>query len=445
MSSTNGKGVTIVRVDVENFHRLRLAEAGIEKPTGLIRITGNKGQGKSSLLRAVKAALGGAGEVLPRAVNDESEDGSGQVRIELTNGITVTRRFTEKAPKGYLTVEAKDGARYPQAKLNEILGPLSFDPLAFFDLKPDRQREILFSLGTDPDLPKKLEEVKAERKRAYDERTPWISQQRRASQVSRPEGERPEPVDVSAEMERLRVLRLKVDSIQVTRDEIAELDRQASAHEARIDAIEEEIQRLQKEREERKSQWKLAQDAMKKKEADLDGLGDPTEEIAGIEARISEADAVNEALEPWKTYGRARESEKEAKAKVEELTNEIGSLDVRERDLLTKAGIPIPGLTFDTDGSPLLNGRPLEIASGGERIELAVAVALAADPDLRICLVDEANDLDLESLEALNALAEEHGFQIWACRIGLEGPGEIVVEDGEARSAPQEETAGAVS
>ncbi len=40
-----------------------------------------------------------------------------------------------------------------------------------------------------------------------------------------------------------------------------------------------------------------------------------------------------------------------------------------------------------------------------------------------------------EALEALRALAEEHDFQIWACRIGIEGPGEVVIEDGEARSA----------
>jgi len=67
------------------------------------------------------------------------------------------------------------------------------------------------------------------------------------------------------------------------------------------------------------------------------------------------------------------------------------------------------------------------------KFQMAVDVAIAANPDLRVCLVDEANDMDLETLDALRQRAEEHGFQVWCCRIGIEGAGEIVVEDGEAR------------
>ena len=101
--------------------------------------------------------------------------------------------------------------------------------------------------------------------------------------------------------------------------------------------------------------------------------------------------------------------------------------------MIAAAGIPVPGLTFDPEtAEPQLNGFPLALASGGERIRMAVAVALAVDPELRVCLVDEANDLDLEALEELDRLATEHGFQVFACRIGLEGAGEIVVDDGEA-------------
>lgn len=51
---------------------------------------------------------------------------------------------------------------------------------------------------------------------------------------------------------------------------------------------------------------------------------------------------------------------------------------------------------------------------------------------MRVCLLDEANNLDLPSMERLDELAKKHRFQIWAVRIGIEGPGEVVVEDGEA-------------
>jgi len=52
------------------------------------------------------------------------------------------------------------------------------------------------------------------------------------------------------------------------------------------------------------------------------------------------------------------------------------------------------------------------------------------------------NDIDLDGLEELDRLAKAHGMQVWAARIGLEGPGEIVVEDGEARSHGADSTQG---
>ena len=121
------------------------------------------------------------------------------------------------------------------------------------------------------------------------------------------------------------------------------------------------------------------------------------------------------------------------------LTKELKEQKSEEVKLLDEAGIPVKGIGFDEEGNPQLNGRSLAVASGRERIEVAVTVALAADPEIRVCLVDEANDLDLEALESLDALAKEHQFQIWVVRIGLEGDGEIVCEDGVAKDREESE------
>lgn len=166
--------------------------------------------------------------------------------------------------------------------------------------------------------------------------------------------------------------------------------------------------------------------------AALGGAGQVLPET--VHAGADEADQVAAALEPWKAADRARAEAEEATKRVEAITAEMNGLDAQEKELLASAGLPVDGLSFTADGSPLLNGRPLEVASGAERIRLAVAVALAAHPALRICLVDEANDIDLDGLAELDRLAQEHGFQVWAARLGIEGPGEIVVEDGKARA-----------
>ncbi len=177
--------------------------------------------------------------------------------------------------------------------------------------------------------------------------------------------------------------------------------------------------------------------------ADATALPDPTSEIEQVQERLQAASAVAAKIEPWNRWESAVNEMDELAGKEEELTTQLQALKRREAQMLEQAGIPIPGLTFSDSGEPLLNGRSLALASGRERIEVAVAVAMAANPDLKICLLDEANDLGLKDLERLDELAKQHGFQIWACRIGLEGPGEIVVDDGEAwgRDDPREEIA----
>jgi hypothetical protein len=94
----------------------------------------------------------------------------------------------------------------------------------------------------------------------------------------------------------------------------------------------------------------------------------------------------------------------------------------------------VDGISFAPDGAVLLNNRDLAVASGFERIRMAFRVAVAANSRLKAVLVDEGNDLGLDGLKELDALCHETGIQGFLCRIGLEGPGEIVVEDGEARN-----------
>ena len=164
-------------------------------------------------------------------------------------------------------------------------------------------------------------------------------------------------------------------------------------------------------------------------------LVDPAAELEAVRERLNQASEVDKALQPWTEYDRAQASLTDATKRVGELTARMEAVKDEERELIAGAGIPVEGLTFEPEtAEPLLNGRPLEVAGGAERIRMAVAVAIAVDPKLRVCLVDEANDLDLDALEALDELAGEHDFQVWGCRLGIEGPGEVIVEGGEARS-----------
>lgn len=449
MTVGTSDGIHVVGLSVENLHRLRFAEVRLLPGGKVVRVTGKNGSGKSSLLHTIREAIGGQGEVLPVAVNGGSEDGRGEVRLELSNGFTVTRRITEANPKGYLKVVGPDGGEHKQSKLNEWLGEHhDFDVLSFFTLRPERQREILLSLGRDPELAAKLADLKSKYGETYALRTPHISDKRRAAAVVKPEGDRPTPIDVSVEAARLEELQAKQRARRDRERAVEDAERSVESHLEKIQVATREVEELESRLETaregliqmRRRAEELERDRTRAVDA-LDASPPVDDELAATMEQIAAADRVNRELEPWKAYDRAQDQHEIASREVDTLTAELERIQDEERALIAGAGIPVEGLTFDESGHPLLNGLPLEVASGGERIRMAIRVAIAANPALKIVLVDEGNDLDLDALAELDHLAEEHGFQIWLCRIGLEGPGEILVEDGEARTVSEPEQA----
>src|SRR5690606_10546732 len=114
---------------------------------------------------SITAALGGTStKTTPKPIRD------GETKAEIvleTEELVVTRKFT---PSGStLTVKSPDGAVYPkgQAKLDELVGKLSLDPLAFTQLDEKKQLAQLLDLV---DLPFNVAELDAERKAIFDQR-----------------------------------------------------------------------------------------------------------------------------------------------------------------------------------------------------------------------------------------------------------------------------------
>lgn len=445
MAKKQQKRATIIRVAVENFRRLRAAEVTLDGKAGLVRVTGKNQAGKTSLLKSIAAALGGQGEVEEGSIHDDAE-GRANLRVVLSNGYTIQRKFTPSAPKGYLTITDPNGkTSSKQGLLNEFMGPHSFYPTALLTLDLEKQRKVLLGCGDDPDLGLKLDQLKVKQRQVYEERTPFISEQRRTSQVEQPAGLRPEAPDVSGDLAKLKELQSQADD---RRELVHQLFRQddllASCQDAEKDAehelakLEEKLKEVREVLKERHEEVTTQREKRKALQLQVEQAPDPSEAIQEVQERLSEAEEVQEQLHEWKDWDRAQEQHREATKMVDKLTTQLKNLKAKEGQLIAEAGIPVKGLSFSEEGEPQLNGKPLSLASGGEKIEMAVSVALAYDPKVGVCLVDEANDLDLEHLEALDKLAQKHGFQVWACRLGLEGPGEILVEDGVATSRKED-------
>jgi len=437
--ATKDDGFRIVSVEAKDFHRLSVARVEHIPGKGLVTIVGKNASGKTSLLRAIMAALGGGGAIRPDAIRKGAD--RGQVKLELENGYTIIRKFSESNPKGSLTVMDKHGGKHNQGKVNEWLGARSFDPLSFFSLKPAAQRDVLLSIATDPELAKNLEALKAERQGAYDRRTPYISRKQVAGRVERPDGDKPEPVDVTDLMGRLEELedqhQQRQSAISFSHNTSLELERATEQWDRAKDQVahlETQLEISKKNAADAKVKHATVTAELEQAVEASEELPDRYDAIQECKGRITEASNQDQALRPWTRWEEAREELEKVQDTIDELSAQIEKNDAAQARLLADSGIPVEHLTFSDEGEPLLNEHPLAVASGREKIDMAVNVAMAADPDLKICLLDEANDLDEDALELLDKRAKKEGFQIWLARISKEGGGEIVVEDGVAES-----------
>src|SRR5580692_2187934 len=122
--------IRIIGLKAENFKKIKVID--ITPNEFINRISGANGSGKTSLLDAIEVCLRGTRNVPSKPVRK----GASKAIIEIDLGEWIVRRtFTEGGSKnGFLTVEPKDGMsrlQGPQEFLNKLVGPNSFDPLAF--------------------------------------------------------------------------------------------------------------------------------------------------------------------------------------------------------------------------------------------------------------------------------------------------------------------------
>lgn len=134
------QGVRITRLRITNFRGIETFEMAIP-PAGAV-LKGPNGAGKTSVLNAIRAALSAEG-----VAEDAIRHGADRAEILINlDASTVRRIITRKGTQ--LAVNTEMGEqRAPQRWLNELLGEGTFDPLAFYQLKPrDRRAAILAAL-----------------------------------------------------------------------------------------------------------------------------------------------------------------------------------------------------------------------------------------------------------------------------------------------------------
>ncbi|MBO1739704.1 AAA family ATPase [Leifsonia sp. TF02-11] len=412
---TQTKALRVTNLKAENYKRLVAVDIS---PTGnVVTIAGRNAQGKSSVLDALWAAL--AGGDASRATQQPIREGqdSAVVRLDLGD-IVVTRRWT-KDDAGTLTVESADGARYssPQKLLDEMLGRRAFDPLAFVRQTP---KEQVATLVSTVDLPFDPVDLERQRKGVYDQRTEvGRDVARLEAQLASfpdhdpdlPEEEQPASA-LLAEADAAREQNAKID--QLARD----LEQRANAVQAAERAVAEAQDRLAAA----KDSYVLVQTAWRDRPEQID--------VAAIVERLDGLEASNRRIRAQRERAALAAQLAEVKGRQAQHTIKLQAIEKQKADALAAVEFPVPGLSFD-DAGVTLHGIPLSQASSAEQLRVSVALAMAANPKLRVLRIMDGSLLDSESMDIIAELAHENDYQVWVEVVDESGKVGVVIEDGQ--------------
>lgn len=408
--------VRIMSLELSNVKRIK-AVALEPAPTGLTVIGGKNGQGKTSVLDAIAWALGGE-RFRPDAAQREGSVLNPDIRITLSNGLTVTR----KGNKSTLTVTDESGRRSGQQLLNEFIEVLALDLPKFLQASDKERASILLGILGIQD---QLDALDREERAAYDQRLQVGRDRDRArhyaDELPWHDGAPEQEVSVAALSADLR-------AVQERNQRNAELRQKVTQIRARLADTDTQINTLQAMRT-------ALETEMRKAEADAEGLQDGDPDI--VLRQIQNAEIVNAQVRDNRAH---MDADARAAALVEQydaLTAEVEDVRARRTALLDGADMPLPQLSVQ-DGVLTYNGQPWSCMSSAEQLRAATAIVARLKPECRFVLVDKLEQMDVDTLRDFGAWAAAQGLQVIGTRVSTGGECTVVIEDGEvaAEAAP---------
>jgi ABC-type dipeptide/oligopeptide/nickel transport system ATPase component len=433
--------VKVLEFRAENVKRVALVEI---KPGAdpLVQITGRNAQGKSSTLDALDWLFSGGKHI----DDDPIRSGQDKAVIEAKLGEYTVRRTLSRSKDGasYTTrlyVEGGSGGT-PQDVVNGFMASLSMDPIAFMKDKPQGQFDALrkFVPGVD------FDKIDTANQADYEARTVVNREAARlraaAASLFPRAGDNPEelpaePIDESALLEQMTGAAQHNADIEVQRSERARIAGNLNGAMQLVQQFRERAAELRRQADEAEATANSHETLAEKLATEIESLPEPpvTIDVQGVRAEIDYARRINEAI------GRRQESERfraQAEQKAWEAdcyTDAMAERDEQKREAIAAAKMPVEGLGFG-DKVVLFNGHPLSQASGAQQLRISVAIAMAANPKLRVIRIRDGNSLDPDNLQVLREMAEEHDFQVWIERVDTSGTVGFVIEDGRVVHSP---------
>lgn len=410
--------MNITHLTIEDFKRLSAVEITPTDGKPVI-LTGNNGQGKSSILDAIFAALTG------QELEESIRHGERRAKINLTiagkeGTYTIEKVYTQGGKR--LTIEDADGKPVPkmQTFLDGLIGQLAFDPLAFAGMKAKEQAAALReACGLDTsDLDERHKEKYAERTVAN--REAKSAEAHYETLPNAPAGTPDEEVSAVAAHEELSRLQAK--------------RRMADEHQKYVREQEEEIARLERELEDARKDL-----AALKKDAECAEAEAPTaEDLEAAKKKLADTDETNTAVRQKREKALAKETWKKKAEAAAKLDKAIEAIAAEKAERLAKAKMPVEGMELDGD-TVRMNGVPCSQLSTAEQIRISAYMAMAQNPTIKIILIREGALISKANFQMLAEMATAKGYQLWVEKFQEEPAsdslhivdGSIAYEDGK--------------
>lgn len=413
----------IVQFSAENIKSLKLVD--ITPTKDFIQITGKNGSGKTSILDAIWWALAGADAIQGQPIR-KGED-KAKIRLDLGSMI-VTRKFT---PSGTtLVVENAEGFRAPtpQAMLDEIIGQMTFDPLEFSRMAPKSQFDALKKIA---DVQIDLEAL------AKDDDKDKLTRRDIKRDIKNLEGQltgivvaedAPEsPVVMADLLASLKRIEEENSIIQVESDGRAKREIAWRSLGQQIEAMRNTLKNME-------SQYDKELGA-------LDQIIIPDYKSTDqIKEQIANAEGLNKKYNDKQRAGQIN-AEIALKQKAEEsIEGTLTAREVERAKALSESKMPITGLSLG-DKMVMYKDIPFDQLSAGEQLKVSVAIAMAANPTLKVIRIKDGSLLDDDSLKIVQEMAADKEYQVWFEKTDTSGKIGIVMEEGEVKAVNAEDAA----
>ena len=450
--------MNIAAIRIKNF--LSLSQV-ILNPGKITQISGQNGEGKSSILKAIEFAIQGSTDgSLVKKGEDECE-----VWLEFDDHTSIRRKIGADGKQSVKVRKGDFAADKPQTLLDGLFGAGAFNPLMLLDSK--KRTEVLLSAIPLTIDEKDLKDAMGEcpvavppvdykdhglkvaqqaHKYLFQRRAEANKDAKAASEVARvnradlSEPERkfaPRPDEV---------IRKDLDGFKKKIVEENYKDNVRAEHSVHVKAAADDLTRINEMIAETRSQINLLEAQLLAKNETLacdivlqrskqayydDRKNEPAAagpDQAVIAAQNTSIQLAMEQLTENATIrgyeGRVRNVETlEATAQkaaqfAKELSASVERVGAPFRSrLIERAKLPIEGLTYEGDEFKL-DGCSIDHLSTAEAMKLAIAVARVVAGPTRLICIDRAESLDQESYNQLVEITKDDGFQYFVTKVG---------------------------